>query len=144
MSAILLVEDDLLVDISREELDGLTNELLAQGQADPVATQIADALGVVQMYVDPWALKTDVLKRLWRLLAIAGIYNRLSRLPEKRKEERDWAMMTLKEVRDGKFPNLLIDQAKVEEAAPMAGRWGSAARVNFGSATRPIGDGDDL
>lgn len=130
---VTLVETDLLSDIGRDELDGLAKSVLESGQPEPIPTEIADSLGIIEMYVSPWLIKPDFLKRLWRLLVISGLYNRLGRLPVKRKEERDWVMSVLKEIRDGKFTNLLLDP-EVPVAEISGGSFGSDSRVNLGAA----------
>lgn len=107
--ALTLTVTDLYTDISKDELDGMTAELIETGQSDPVDTAIADGLAIVSMFCNPFAVDETTIKRLWRLLAISYIYNRLGRINEKRKEERDWCMSMLKDIRDGKFKHLALD-----------------------------------
>lgn len=132
---ITLVETDLLSDIGKDELDGLSKSVLESGQPDPVTTEINDSLGIIEMYVSPWAIKPDPLRRIWRLLTISGLYNRLGKIPKKRQDERDWAMGVLKEIRDGKFKNLLVDTTlPAEEIA--GGEFGGSCRVELGGLFR--------
>lgn len=126
--SLVLNEEDLLADISRDELDGLAKSVIETGQADPIATNIKDALEFIRMYIEPLKVQEDVVKRIWRLLAIGGLYNRLSVMPEKREAERDWCLKTLTQIRDGKFPNLMLDP----EVTPVPhGACGGNARVRF-------------
>ena len=129
-----IVEADLLTDISQVELSVRATALLQTGQTDPITSCIADSLGIIKMYADPYLLNEDVLTRIWKLLTISGLYNRLDVMPDKRQKERDWCMKTLEEIRDGKFPNLLID-AEVEATLGASGSWGSATRVNMTGRT---------
>ena len=129
-----IVEADLLTEISPAELAVRAKALIQTGQTDPVTSCIADSLGIIKMYADPYLLDADVLKRLWKLLTISALYNRLDVMPEKRKDERAWCMKMLEEIRDGKFPNLLVDAA-VEATLGSGGTWGSATKVNMTGRT---------
>jgi hypothetical protein len=120
-----LVETDLLAVISREELDGLSNNLIELGQPEPVATSIQEALGTIRLYIDPFLVRADALKRMWRTLAVCWLYNRLSSMPEKREKEQAAVLKLLEDIRDGKFKNLLSDTPDGG-----AGAWGSAAKFN--------------
>ncbi len=122
----ILVAEDLLAIISREELDGLTTNLIEMGQPEPVATSIREALGTIGMYIDPFLLKDDALARIWRILAVCWLYNRLSTLPEKREKEQSWAIGVLEAIRDGKFKNLLTS-----DTATGAGDYGSDPKINI-------------
>jgi hypothetical protein len=104
-----IVRADLLTDISEDELAGLAEELLSTGQTTPIEKEIAESLSIIKLYVDPYLLRDDIRRRLWRLLTITGLYNRLGRIPDKRVEEREWCLETLKDIRDGKFSNLVVD-----------------------------------
>jgi hypothetical protein len=120
---IALIENDLLAEISKKELDGLSKKLIEAGQPDPVATAIAESIDLIRDYIDPWKLREGTLRRLWRILAVCGIYNRLATLPEKREKQKAAVIKMLEDIRDGKFQHLLID----EETLPPdgAGKWSS-------------------
>jgi hypothetical protein len=120
-----LVEIDLLAIIGREELDGLAKEVLEDGQPEPIATCISEGLGTIKLYADPRIIPDDPLKRIWRVLAVCWLYNRLATMPEKREKEQAWAIGLLEDIRDGKFKNLLIDPD-----APAVGelKWGSETK----------------
>jgi len=92
-----------------------------------VQTALDEGLGIIKMYVDPLTLADDALARLWRILAVCWIYNRLSRLPEKRKEEQAWAIGILEDIRDGKFKNLQVDTTLLPTTSHSA--WGSATKI---------------
>lgn len=105
-----IVKNDLLAVIGLEELDGLAAELLEDGQPDPIETAIAEGLDWIALYVDPLIVPDGARKRIWRLLSVCWIYNRLGRLSEKRKEEQDDMIKVLTDIRDGKFKNLEVDE----------------------------------
>lgn len=130
--ALTMVPDDLLTDISKDERDGLAAQALESGQADPIETGITRALAIIEMYISPYLIKADALRRIWTLLAINSLYNRLSALPAKRKEERDWCYRVLEGVRDGKFPNMTIDPDVPADEIP-TGTFGSRKAQNFGN-----------
>jgi len=123
-----ITESDLYSQISKVELDSLTDTLLEIGQVGPVETAISESLGVIKLYVDPFTLTNDALAKLWKTLAVCWLYNRVSELPEKRKDEQRWAIGVLEGIRDGKFPNLVADPAL---AAAGLSRWGGAAKVKI-------------
>lgn len=130
-----LVESDLYVHISKEELEGLTDELLEPGQDDPVAKSIVSAFDEICCYVDFYKTKAQYENRLldcWTKLAVYDIYNRLARVPEKRKEERDDIISFLKDIRNGKFPNMIIDdQSEIALDETGGGCWGSGSKHTF-------------
>lgn len=111
-----LVEANLYTQISKTELDGLADTLLENGQADPVATAISESLGVIKLYVDPFKVADSALAKLWKTLAVCWLYNRVSEMPDKRKEEQKWAIEVLEGIRDGKFPNLVVDRTVIVAA----------------------------
>lgn len=104
-----LVEADLYTQVSKTELDALTDTLVENGQPEPVATAIAEALGVIKLYVDPFKVADAALAKLWKTLAVCWLYNRVSEMPDKRKAEEKWAIGVLEGIRDGLFPNLTVD-----------------------------------
>lgn len=122
-----LVEADLYTQISKTELDALADTLVENGQADPVATAIIEALNIIRLYANPFAVADDALKKLWKTLAVCWLYNRVSELPEKRKEEQRWAIGVLEGIRDGKFPNLTVDTTLTSAK----GAWGGRTKLTI-------------
>lgn len=123
-----LVEADLYTQISKTELDGLADTLLENGQAEPVATAIAESLGVIKLYVDPFKVADAALAKIWKTLAVCWLYNRVSEMPDKRKAEEKWALGVLEGIRDGKHPNLVVDTTL---AATGKSAWGGKAKVTI-------------
>ena len=119
---------ELYADIGKDELDGLSGQLIEAGQLDPVVKEIADSLELINFYINPYSVTDIMVKRIWRLLAISGLYNRLGRITDKRQTERDWCMKTLAEIRDGKFKNLAIDTTILPITAVA---WGGSTAVEF-------------
>ena len=126
-------EDDLLADISREELDGIAHELVAQGEVEPVQTTIREQVQKVDDYTRRYVLAEDRVKRLIRALVLWELPARLSNIPKKRQTKYDAAMKELEGIRDGKFKDLLA----LEDPAPAGlpdnrGRFGSQPPVKTG------------
>ena len=122
-----LTENDLLAIISKDELDGLAKELIEDGQPEPIPTAIAEGIGTIRMYADPKVIPNDALKRIWRILAVCWIYNRLGNLPEKREKEQDWAIGALKDIRDGKFKYMAVDESRIPAGGK--GAWGGNSKI---------------
>lgn len=122
-------ETDLLVDISREELDGIATELLAQGQPAPIASTIAEQVQKVEDYTLRFAVPELRVKRLVRALVLYELYSRLSVIPEKRKTKYEEVMKELRDIRDGKFPDLAAEDPPPASLPSGQGRWGSKKRI---------------
>jgi hypothetical protein len=122
-------EDNLLPDISQEELDGIAKELVTVGDPEPIATMIAEQV----QKVEDFTLRYDVpelrLNRLIRPLVLWELYKRLGAIPEKRQTAYDEAMKELREIRDGKFPDLAIEEPAPEGSPGSTGAWGSDCRI---------------
>lgn len=144
-----LVEADLLTNISQEELEGLTNEVLSLGQEDPVTWAITKQFDIMCAYVDFYTVKAqyeEALKDCWAKLAISGLYNRIARVPAKRREEREECIRFLTDIRDGKFPNMIVDEDSDAGAASI-GTFGGCSRIVIaqpGNARTTAIDADDL
>lgn len=131
--AVELTEADLHAAISKAELDALAKRAIEVApESQPIDEAIADGLSEIELYCDPRLVPDAILKRIWRTLAISAVFNRLSTLPEKRKEELTYVRKLLTEIRDGKFPGLLPDPEKtvIEETTDGAespgGLYGSS------------------
>ncbi|HMP82616.1 MAG TPA: hypothetical protein PKA41_07955 [Verrucomicrobiota bacterium] len=101
--------NDLLTRLSQDELDELTATAIQDGQADPVATAIAGALGEIKLHLDPDALEAsseEMLYRLWLSLAVPLLYPRRAVVPEKHLKEQTWAREFLAKALKGEIPSL--------------------------------------
>lgn len=129
---ITLTVDDLYPIITQADVTALTSKQIAGG-ADPITAAINDSLDLVTMYADPLTLPDNALRMIWRALAVSQLYIAVSVVPDKRKEERAWAIKTLEQIRDGKFPNIVADASKLpattetDNGEAIAGQsaWGS-------------------
>ena len=102
-------ETDLLVDICQEELDGIARSLVAQGDPAPVVNTIAEQVQKMEDYTLRYDVPELRLKRLTRALVLFELYARLGSIPQKRQTKYEEAMKELRDIRDGKFPDLKIE-----------------------------------
>lgn len=123
-----LTEDDLLADISREELDGIAGELVQQGDPDPVTTTLAEQAQKVEDYTLRYNVPEARFKRLGRALVLWELYARLGEIPKKRQLKYEEAMKELKDIRDGKFPDLALEDPAPEGLPDSQSGWGSKTR----------------
>lgn len=122
-------EQDLLVDISQEELDGVAKELVRLGDPEPIETTIAEQTQKVESYTLRYAMPASWVKRLVRALCLYELYARLGTIPEKRRAKYEEAMKELRDIRDGKFPDLALEDPPPEGLPAGGGRWGSEAKL---------------
>lgn len=118
-------ETDLLVDISQEELDGIAKEAVEIGQPDLIAVTIAEQVQKVEDYTLRFNVPDLRMKRLTRALVLFELYARLQSIPEKRETKYKEAMQELREIRDGKFPDLAIEEPPPAGMPSAQGAWGS-------------------
>lgn len=125
---ITFIEKDLLADISKRELDGIAKKLVELGDPDPITTTIAEQLQKVDDFTRRYALPVDREKRLVRALVLFELYSRLGPIPAKRETKHDQAMKELREIRDGKFPDLPLKDPLPTDVNPQTGNWGSGKK----------------
>jgi len=122
-------EQDLLPDISQEELDGIAKELVTGGDPGPIATAITEQTQKVEDYTLRYAVPADRFNRLLRPLVLWELYKRLGEIPKKRQTAYDEAMKELRDIRDGKFPALALEDPAPEGLPEGQGNWGSATKI---------------
>ncbi len=127
--AITFTEEDLLVDISQEELDGIAKELVAVGHPEPIASTIGEQMQKVEDYTLRFAVPDLRFKRLLRALVLYELYSRLADIPAKRALKYEEAMKELKDIRDGKFPDLRLEEPPPAGIATSQGNWGSKEKL---------------
>jgi len=127
--AITFTEEDLLVDISQEELDGIAKELVTSGNPEPIATTIAEQMQKVEDYTARFAVPELRYKRLVRALVLYELYARLAEIPAKRKLKQEEAMKELRDIRDGKFPDLMLEVPSPAGVPSGQGNWGSKEKL---------------
>lgn len=123
-------EQDLLVDISQKELDGIAKTLVNQGDPDPITTTITEQVQKVEDYTLRWNVPETRHKRLTRALVLYELYARLQTIPEKRKLKYEEAMKELKDIRDGKFPDLAIEDPAPAGLPGSSGAWNSSTKIS--------------
>lgn len=122
-------EQDLVPDISQEELDGIAKELVTPGDPTPIATAIAEQTQKVEDFTLRWAVPELRVKRLTRPLVLWFLYKRLGSIPDKRQTDYDEAMKELREIRDGKFPDLAIEDPAPAGSPGSTATWGSEEKI---------------
>jgi len=127
--AVTFTRDDLLADISDKELTALAGKLVASGQADPAEVAIERARDTIDLFAGRYALPAELERRLISAIAVWEIVSRLSEPEEKHKLAWSEATRTLREIRDGKFPNLVERNPLPATIAPTSGGFGSAPFV---------------
>ena len=109
------------------ELSQLVAALANSGVADPVGGAVAEAESVVGQYTARYTVAENWRKRLMRPLAIHALYALLGRIPDAHQKAYDAAMSELRDIRDGKFPDLAPAATPPTAAAP--GSWGSQTQI---------------
>jgi hypothetical protein len=123
-------EQDLLPDISQEELDGIAKELVTPGDPEPIETTITEQEQKVEDYTKRYDVPELRQFRLVRALVLYELYSRLGTIPQKRKDKYEEAMRELRDIRDGKFPDLALEDPPPDGLPEGQGRWGSDTRIN--------------
>jgi hypothetical protein len=125
------IETDLLTDISQEELDGIGKELAEEqpGDPDPIAATIAEQVQKVEDYTLRYDVPELRVKRLVRALVLYELYARLQSIPDKRKSKYDEAMKELRDIRDGKFKDLAVEEPPPAGMSSNQGKWGSKKKI---------------
>jgi hypothetical protein len=116
--------------LGSEVLDQLTSACANQLIVDPIASAISQAVGMVSDYTTKYVLTDLRYQRLVRALAVYELYRLAgSGVPDAIDQANKTAIAELKDIRDGKFPDL----ARVGEAAGAVtvakGKWGSQAVI---------------
>lgn len=122
-------EEDLLVDISQEELDGIAKTLVTGGDPEPIETTIEEQIQKVEDYTLRYELPDIRAKRLVRALVLHELYSRLGVIPDKRVRKYDEAMKELIDIRDGKFTDLAIEDPAPDGLPGATGDWGSSEKI---------------
>ena len=120
---------DLLADISEKELAGIAEKLVQAGDPDPIPTSIAENQAEMERYIHRYEVAEDWQKKLLRALVLWDLTKRLGSIPPKRQTAYDAAMRTLREIRDGKFPDVPLKAETPSDIFVGRGRYGSATRI---------------
>lgn len=120
---------DLLVDMSDKELTGLTQQLVNQGDPDPIATTITEQQTRMERYIHVYVVDDDWQKTLLRALVIWRLCQRVGSIQEKRQKSYDAAMRELTDIRDGKFKFLGLKDPIPTDVCGYKSAHGSARRI---------------
>lgn len=125
---IVFSRTDLLVDISDKELTPITTKLVELGDPDPITNTITESQAEMERFIHRYEVDDAWQKKLLRALVLWELYKRLGSIPEKRQKAYDEAKKTLREIRDGKFPDVPLKEETPEDISAARGRSGSETR----------------
>lgn len=114
--------------IAEKELAPLTQKLVETGDPDPITTTIAEQQARMERYIHRYVVDDLWQKSLLRALVIWRLYQRIATIPEKRQKAYDDAMRELREIRDGKFPDVPLKETAPTDIAIAHGRSGGEQR----------------
>jgi hypothetical protein len=121
--------EDLL--LSSETLDQLTSACANNGVPLPIDRAIKTAVGMVDDYTTQYAITDDRYERLMRPLAVYELYQLAGGgVPDAIAKANEKAIAELKEIRDGKFPDLAREGETPGSTTAAKGNWGSAERFD--------------
>jgi hypothetical protein len=129
-----LGEADLL--LGQKALDQIVRARTAQGITQPVLAVIEAAAGTVNDYTSRYVLDAERWRRLVRMLAVHDLMNFPGgSIPDAVVKARTEALQELKDIRDGKFRDLLLESASAPAVA--TGAYGSNTPLPIPSNTFP-------
>lgn len=109
------------------ELRDIQLALANLGYEDPVSRAVSEAESVVDSYTRMYVLPAAWRERLVRPIAIHQLYQLLGRVPEAHQKAFEAAMQELRDIRDGKFADVLDPNAPPRTGG---GSWGSEPQVS--------------
>lgn len=116
--------------ISQDEQDKITAALANAIVTDPIQNTIEEEVQTVADYTTRYTLPGQRQQRLVRALVLHKLYSLLGDVSKARADDFENAMQELKDIRDGKFPEL----AQSGSAAAV-GAWGSQTRLKMPSGS---------
>jgi hypothetical protein len=124
----MLTAIDLL--LPDDELTQITGALENLGIADPISQKCAEVAELFAQYTARYVIGDENAKRLQRPLIIYELYALIGAATETIAASKDAALQELRDIRDGKFPNLELAE---EQPSSPAGRaaWGSKIKIAF-------------
>jgi hypothetical protein len=109
------------------ELRQLQAALANSGIYNPATRAISEAESVVNQYTARYLLPDAWRERLVRPIAIHQLYQLLGRVPEAHQKAYEAAMQELRDIRDGKFSDVL-PPAEAPPTPASTGDWGSETK----------------
>src|SRR5690606_7336650 len=98
---------------------------------EPIETIIAEQIQKVEDYTLRYDLPELRQFRLVRALVLYELYARLGSIPQKRKDKYEEAMKELRDIRDGKFPDLALEDPPPDGLPEGQGQWGSKRKLDL-------------
>lgn len=125
----IFVAEDL--SLGTDVLDQLTAACANGGIPNPIESAIEVAVGMVDDFTGKYVLTDLRYKRLVRALAVYEMYRLAGGgIPEGITDANKTALAELKDIRDGKFPDLARDGETPGSVTAAKGNWGSAEKFN--------------
>lgn len=113
---------DLL--IGQREVNVITQTLTNEGNPDPIGQAINSAVQSVEAYISGWTVSEDRKNQFIRTIALYYLYA-LMQLPSNPREKAyEQTMQELRDIRDGKFPNLAATTA-----GSAGSKWGGEKNI---------------
>jgi hypothetical protein len=125
MPAPTFTESDL--HLSQDDIDALKTSLENAGVADPIPTTVTEQMARVDDYTNRYVLSDSRYKRLCRALVIYQLFLLVGPVPANHQAAYDEAMKELADIRDGKFPDLAVEEPTDLAAGTAA--WGGTDKV---------------
>jgi hypothetical protein len=122
-------KDDLL--LPPAEVAAVTKKFGSEARPDPISEIVTSANRTVETYTARYAIDADWARRLVRALAFAELMRLLERMNQTLKDAENDTLKELRDIRDGKFPDLQLAAAEdaPTPAAGQTGNWGSGTRI---------------
>ncbi len=114
--------------VSQDEQDKITAALANATVTDPLQNTIDEEVQTVTDFTSRYTLANERHQRLVRALVLYKLYSLIGDVSKARSDDFDNAMQELRDIRDGKFPELTL-----ADSVAAAGAWGSQTRLKMPS-----------
>lgn len=115
--------------ISDDELTKIKAGLANTAIADPITSTITEQMAKVDDYTLRYAISDDRYQRLVRALVLFQLYSLLGPVPSNYQKLYDETMQEMRDIRDGKFPDLAVDNPSPVGTTAAKGAYGSADQI---------------
>lgn len=124
--SLTFTKDDLL--LPAIILSAVQTELATESRPDPVGDVVTGAARTVETYTARYTIDQDWAARLFRAIAHNEIFALIGQRTQQHKDEADSAMKELRDIRDGKFPDLAVAEEAPATTPVQTGAWGSQTK----------------
>jgi len=108
-----------------DEQSSLSDALVNGGSTDTLQSIVDEQDQKVTDYATKYLVDPKRRKRLVRSLVFFEVYAKVGPIPDQHTATFNAAMKELEAIRDGKFPDLLVQTPVDPSLASAPGRWGS-------------------